>query len=377
MARPTKWKKPGSVISMKIGSLKSPYLLRRLVMYHLATKLFSKLKLAPCLLIFGGLGSVQEGFSIQNVLLYDYSVTGGNIKARMYLRGTLSRLAQQHAFSLETIRHREAFPARNLEKFDVIIFSNGDGDVITAQQQQALDRYMRGGGGFIAIHAAGMYVKRFPLMSSVIVKPYYRTAFPSMQGRVYADSNGLRNQHVRGIFDSLPFEVLLVDRWVSLKASPRGAEGVTILFSVDEKSYSGPFKMKDHPVVWARKIGLGKAVYNSLGNENVYTQSDGFGRKLLWNLMKYVSADSLSAQNLAKTAIKEVPEFNLLGKSLALVLPMGGYVVSISDVNGRVLQSQKFQGPGSFRMAVPGVGTYVVKIGGPSVKITRKIIVGP
>jgi hypothetical protein len=82
----------------------------------------------------------------------------------------------------------------------------------------------------------------------------------------------MRNPATRG----LPERWAHRDEWYSFERSPR-ASGATVLASVDERSDSPRMRIlsfdrdlamgEDHPVLWYRCIGRGRAFYSALGHE--------------------------------------------------------------------------------------------------------------
>ena len=74
----------------------------------------------------------------------------------------------------------------------------------------------------------------------------------------------------------LPARWVRTDEWYSFEASPR-RDGVRILATLDESTYSpelnvlGIYKSdlamgEDHPIVWSRCIGKGRAFYSAMGH---------------------------------------------------------------------------------------------------------------
>ena len=48
-----------------------------------------------------------------------------------------------------------AFTPETLRKFDVVVWNNVSGDVLTLRQRQAFENYINQGGGFLGIHGSG------------------------------------------------------------------------------------------------------------------------------------------------------------------------------------------------------------------------------
>lgn len=56
--------------------------------------------------------------------------------------------------SIEVTEDAAAFTSANLARFDVVAFVNTSGDVLDEAQQTALEALIRGGRGFVRVHAA-------------------------------------------------------------------------------------------------------------------------------------------------------------------------------------------------------------------------------
>ncbi len=77
---------------------------------------------------------------------------------------------------------------------------------------------------------------------------------------VYSKTNGFRHEEER----------------YSFAESPRARPGVRVLASVDESTYEPRLRllwidrdlaMGDHPVIWSRCVGRGRALYSALGHQ--------------------------------------------------------------------------------------------------------------
>src|SRR5438876_10341290 len=76
---------------------------------------------------------------------------------------TIQALAATNNFSVDTTEDAAQFTDANLAQYKAIIFLSTTGDVLTtADQQGALQRYIRAGGGFVGIHAAADTLHNWP-----------------------------------------------------------------------------------------------------------------------------------------------------------------------------------------------------------------------
>ena len=69
----------------------------------------------------------------------------------------LQTLARENGFTLEVSEAAATFTDANLEnlkRFNTLVFVNTTGDILGAQQEVAMERFIQAGGGFVGIHAA-------------------------------------------------------------------------------------------------------------------------------------------------------------------------------------------------------------------------------
>ena len=66
----------------------------------------------------------------------------------------LFQLGKQQGFTVDTTESASRFNEQNLKRYQVVVFLNTTDDVLNAQQQNAFERYIQAGGGYLGIHAA-------------------------------------------------------------------------------------------------------------------------------------------------------------------------------------------------------------------------------
>ena len=156
------------------------------------------------------------------------------------------------------------YGAKNLDAFDAIVFfTDGNLDMDESQKADLLSFVARDGKGFIGIHSATITFVAWPDYGKMI--------------------GGYFDGHPWGIFDAplvvedggfpgmshLPGHFTLKDEIYQIKDFSR--ENVRVLLSLDpgklDLSKKGVHRdSKDFPVIWARKYGKGRVLYNGLGH---------------------------------------------------------------------------------------------------------------
>lgn len=181
--------------------------------------------------------------------------------------------AQDAGFGVYRSENGAIFNDADLANFDVVIFHNATGDMLDGAQEDAFIRFLEDGGGWIGVHAAGDGSHKD-----------WRWYVETLIGSDYtAHTMGPQFQEARLVVEdadhpatrNLPVEWNHVEEWYAWEDSPRDA-GVRVLVSVDESTYQPwvkflgieeDLRMGDHPIVWSRCVGKGRAFYSALGHQ--------------------------------------------------------------------------------------------------------------
>ena len=209
----------------------------------------------------------------------------------------LGEIASTRGWSYFHTENGAVFNARDLARFDAVVFLNVTGDILDTAQEKAFEQWLTGGGGWLGIHSAGdtqrvdwqWYLDELigTRFTAHIMSPQFQRATVVLEN----------HQHpaLRGIQDIWTH----VEEWYSWERSPRGA-GFTILATLDEGSYTPVQKMPltgverdlhmgDHPVVWSRCIDSGRSLYTALGHKAEAFEQPQF-RLLLENSLSWLMA---------------------------------------------------------------------------------------
>ena len=181
-------------------------------------------------------------------------------------------LAGRRGWGIFFTENSAVFNARDMSRFNTVIFNNVTGDVMSEAQEQAFQRWLEAGGGWLGIHAAGdgshedwpWYVENLigAEFTAHTMGPQFQEATVQVE-----DTSHIATR-------DLPLAWQHAEEWYSWERSPRDA-GFNVLASVDESTYQPRFifmgddinlSMDDHPVVWNRCLGAGRALYSALGH---------------------------------------------------------------------------------------------------------------
>ena len=122
----------------------------------------------------------------------------------------------------------------------------------------ALEAYVRGGGGFVGIHAAADAEYDWPFYHDLLGATFRNHGPPVTSSLHIEDAT-----HPATI--AIPDPWSRFDEWYNFTANPRST--VHVLMNLDEATYPhNPSPMGDHPIAWCKVIGEGRSFYTGLGH---------------------------------------------------------------------------------------------------------------
>jgi type 1 glutamine amidotransferase len=168
----------------------------------------------------------------------------------------IKKLGAAHGFDVVVTDDSLAFNKKNLKKFAAIIFLSTTGKVLGTNEEQAFQDYIRGGGGWVGIHAATDCEYNWPWYNKLAggwfkSHPKQQEAKLIVVNKNHPSTAGLPDTWVRK------------DEWYNFKdLNP----DVTVLIKTDESSYSGGENGSNHPMAWYHSFDGGRAFYTELGH---------------------------------------------------------------------------------------------------------------
>lgn len=185
----------------------------------------------------------------------------------------LKRIAQDNNWDIFLTDNAASHNAADLKKFNVVVWNNVSGDVLTEQQRADMKAWIQQGGGWVGIHASGgdfSYQWQWYVDTLIGAQFVGHTMDPQFQDAdvLVADSN-------LGLTAHLPSRWrVLNEEWYAFDRNPR-EEGHEILLTLDENSYSTSGKTffgqdsmpGEHPIAWRRQLGEGRTFYSAIGHQ--------------------------------------------------------------------------------------------------------------
>lgn len=234
-----------------------------------------------------------------------FSKTNGFRHAEAIQEGIepLRAIAERRGWSLFQTENGAVFDTPVLDSVRALVWHNVSGAPLSESQRNAVQGWIEGGGGFVGIHAA--------LDDSHSSWEWYRRAVvgtkfightmdhPLIPVRVERPEHPAM-QHLADTWD-------WADEWYSFDRSVRDEDGVEVLASLDESTYEPRMKllwidedlaMGDHPIIWTREIGAGRAFLSALGHNGSAFQAPEYHALLEGAIAWSGRLDSLDAEQI-------------------------------------------------------------------------------
>ncbi|ALJ00968.1 Crp/Fnr family transcriptional regulator [Rufibacter tibetensis] len=183
----------------------------------------------------------------------------------------LQKLGAENGFKVDTTNNAAKFVQDTLQKYDAVVFLSTTQDVLNDTQQQAFEQFIRGGGGFVGIHAATDTEYNWPWYNQLVGA--YFDSHPEIQT---ATIQVVDKSHLSTSF--LPDKWERKDEWYNFKnINP----DVKVLANLDETSYKGGKNGQNHPIAWYHTFEGARVFYTGGGHTNESFQEPLFLRHLL------------------------------------------------------------------------------------------------
>lgn len=177
----------------------------------------------------------------------------------------LTEVAKRRGWAIDFTEDNTVFTPVNLKRYGTVVFLCTTGDVLDNPEQSAFEAFVRAGGGYVGIHSASDTEYDWGWYGQLVGA--YFMSHPNIQPgtvRIEAPTHPTMRH--------LPNPWRRTDEWYDFRTNPRGQ--VSVLASLDPKSYQGGRMPDDHPVVWAHEKFGGRAWYTAMGHtKESYTES--------------------------------------------------------------------------------------------------------
>jgi len=178
----------------------------------------------------------------------------------------LESLGAENGFAVDFTHDATVLRDEELARHAVVVQLHLAPFDMTKHQQDALQRFILRGGGWVGIHAAGLTGRQF-LKEGAEYWGWFETF---LGGVVYSPHPALQRgtlvveDRTHPITKNLPERLEITDEWYEYDRSPR--PDVHVLATADETTYKPNKPMGDHPLVWTNPA-FRRMVYVGIGHD--------------------------------------------------------------------------------------------------------------
>jgi type 1 glutamine amidotransferase len=223
------------------------------------------------------------------VLLFSFSFPAPNKKVLVFSKtagyhhnsipdgiAAIIKMGQENNFSVDTTTDGATFTPKELKQYAAVVFLNTTGNVLNDEQQQAFEKYIRGGHGFVGVHAATDTEYDWPWYGR-LVGAYFKSHPATQQATLQLTGK----KHIS--VSHLPATWTRTDEWYNFKWI---SDSLEVLMTIDENSYTGNRMGTVHPMAWYHKFEGGRSFYTELGHtKESYTTDTMYQKHLLGGIL--------------------------------------------------------------------------------------------
>jgi cytochrome c len=176
------------------------------------------------------------------------------------------RAAMQDRFGADVTEDAGRFSDDGLRGYEVVVLlqTNGPG-VLTGAQRSAFERWVRSGGGVVAIHAAANADRDWAWYGELLGGARFRNHPPGRLQFQRATVNVQDPNHPAT--EALPRAWHRTDEWYNF--APEPGPRAHVLATLDERTYEEVDRTpaaERHPIAWTTRLDGGRALYTALGH---------------------------------------------------------------------------------------------------------------
>ncbi|MFE0102461.1 ThuA domain-containing protein [Streptomyces sp. NPDC059009] len=181
-------------------------------------------------------------------------------------------LGAANGFTVDATEDAGAFTDANLGKYAAVVWLSTTGDVLNSQQQSAFEGYIRGGGGYVGVHAAADTEYDWPFYGG-LAGAWFQSHPAIQPAKVNVEDHAHpATAHLGDVWNR-------TDEWYNYRSNPR--DRARVLASLDESSYTGGTMSGDHPIAWCQEYEGGRSFYTGGGHTKESYADPAFRQHLL------------------------------------------------------------------------------------------------
>jgi len=220
------------------------------------------------LLLMSGLA--QGAAAERRILVYTRNQIGTNLYVHDNIAASVAaiqKLGRERQFAVEVSDDPTIFTDEHLKTFKALVFDNTNNEILdTEEQKSALQRYIRGGGGFVGIHSACGSMRHWPWFWSMLGGTFKRhPAFQPFTIRV-KDPKDAATAHLPPAFE-------WTDEFYFLERMPDDLHvlltgDLTTLNDKDKARFADQRFGNELPLTWRHEFDGGREWFTALGHKS-------------------------------------------------------------------------------------------------------------
>ena len=207
----------------------------------------------------------------------------------------VTKLCQENGIAVDTTTNGAYFQEDSLAKYSTVIFLNTSGEILDYRQQADFERYIQAGGGYVGIHCASATEYQWPWYNQ-LVGAWFNGHPKPQDGRV--NPTGISHPSVDHITETWA----RFDEWYNFRQMN---DGLNVLLTLDETSYTGGKHGDYHPIAWYRDFDGGRSFYTAMGHTIEAYSEEPFMQHVLGGI-QYAIGENLKP-DYTKATSQRVP----------------------------------------------------------------------
>ena len=238
--------------------------------------------------VFATIASLALGAPAEpRVLVYTKNQVGQGLYIHDNIAASveaIKKLGAENHFAVDVSDQSSDFTEANLSKYKAIIFDNTNNEILESEAQKtALQRYIKGGGGFVGIHSSSAAMRDWPWFWSTVGGRFIRHAKLQTFTVVVKDAADISTAH-------FPPTFRWTDEFYYVDHMP---EGLHVLLAGDlvhlddpgKETYPGKKFGDEFPLAWRHEFDGGREWYTALGHQKEHYSDPMFTKHLLGGIL--------------------------------------------------------------------------------------------
>ena len=192
----------------------------------------------------------------------------------------IENIGDKNNFNVYHSDNSKVITSENLKEFNSIIFLNTTGDILTKNEQNVMEQFIKNGKGYVGVHSASDTEYEWQWYGD-LVGAYFRNHSDVVDGKIFTVDNAHK------ITEHLNPEWNIEDEWYNFDYI---SDNINVLLKLDETSYEGGEHPDYHPITWYHKYDGGRSFYTALGHTKEVFKDERF-IKLLEKGILYASLE--------------------------------------------------------------------------------------